>query len=249
MRRRRRKRNRKWILPVLILALALIGFLLLRFVFVVRSVEVSGNAGAVSDEGVVRAARIGFGSSILDVDAAEIEERVNATGSLKFEGLSIRYPDTVCIQVSPRSREAMMLHMGKIRILDAEACVIESMDDVPNTDLIYVSGIRTMSCSQGEQIQAEDGQVEAYCAVIQALNRHAADIYVSELKLEDPLDMTIITRTGITVRLGDMQKMTDKIAWMKSAVADLEQRGERGGVLDVSSGTKADYSVPVPQTE
>ena len=246
---RRRRRNRKWIFPVALLALVLICGLALRFVFVVRSVEVTGNTGVVSDEAVIRAARIGFGTSILKVDAREIEESINSTGKVKFEGMSIRYPDTVCIQVQNRNREAMMLHLGQIRILDGECCVIESLKDVPNMDMLYVSGIRVMRCEQGQQIQAGDGQVEAYCAVIDALNRNQADMYVSELKLEDPLDMTIITRTGITVSLGDTQKINNKIAWMKSAVADLEQRGERGGNLDVSSGTKADYSMPARQSE
>ena len=53
--------------------------------------------------------------------------------------------------------------------------------------------------------------------------------------------LRIITRRGIEVRLGNSENMPDKIAWMKSAVADLENRGQNGGVLDVSSGTKADY--------
>lgn len=247
MHRRKGSRRRKnWIIPVVLLALVVICVLLMRFVFVVRSVEIAGNAGGMSDEGVMRAARIGFGSSILKVNANEIEDYINATGTLKFEGMEIRYPDTVCIQVSARSREAMMLQMGKIRILDADACVVESLDEVPDMDLIYVSGIRTLQSEQGKQIRADDGQVEAYCAVIGALNHHGADIYVSELQLGSIQDIRIITRTGITVQLGSADKMQDKIAWMKSAVADLEQRGEGGGTLDVSSGTKADYRVTAP---
>lgn len=246
---RRRRRNRKWIFPVVLLVLALICALMLRFVFVVRSVEIEGNTGVVSDEAVMRAAHIGFGTSILKVDAREVEDRINATGKVKFEGLSLQYPDTVCIRVKNRNREAMMLHVGQIRILDGEGCVMESLKEVPNMDLLYVSGLRTLQCEQGRQIHAGDGQVEAYCAVVDALNRNGADMYVSELKLDDPMNMIIITRTGVTVELGDMQKMTSKIAWMKSAVADLEQRGERGGILDVRSGTKADYRVPVQNIE
>jgi len=240
---RRRRRNRKWILPVVVLALALICGLLLRFVFVVRSVQVTGHESVMGDEAVVRATHIAFGSSILNVDEDGIRDQVNATGTLKFESMSVQYPDTIYIRVSPRTREAMLLHMGKIRVLDAEACVMESLDSVPDMDLIYVSGLHALDSAQGRQIQADEDQLEAYCAVIEALNRHNADIYVSELKLDDPFNMQIITRTGITVDLGDMQKITDKIAWMKSAVADLEQRGEKGGVLDVRSGSKADYSV------
>lgn len=246
---RKRRYNRKWKFAAALLAATLLCVLLLRFVFVVRNVEIIGNVGVVSDEEVMRAAHIGFGSSILKVDRAEIESQINELGTLKFEDMEIHYPDTVRIQVSSRNREAMLLHMGKIRVLDDEAVVIESMDEVPNTDLIYVSGVRTLRCEQGNKILAGDGQVEAYCAVIQALNYHGADGYVSELKLDDPQDIRIITRFGITVRLGDAQKAADKIAWMKSAVIDLEQRGEHGGILDVSSGTKADYSVPQADEE
>lgn len=238
---RRRRRNRKWIIPVILLVLALICGLLLRFVFVVRNVDITGHESVMRTEAVMRAARIGFGTSILNVDRYEIEEAINDTGSLKFEELEIQYPDTVRIQVSPRIREAMMLHMGKIRILDAEACVMESLNELPNTDLIYVSGIKALNCEKGKQIQADEEQLQAYCSVIEALNAHGADIYVSELKLDKPQDMYIITRTGITVSLGNGQKISGKIAWMKSAVADLEQRGESGGILDVSSGNKADY--------
>ena len=241
--KRNRRRSRKWIAPVILLALVIVCGLLLRFVFVVRDVEVSGYSGVVSKDSVVRAARLGFGSSILKVNRAEIEDRINATGNIKFVDMSIRYPDTVCLEVEARSREAMMLHMGKIRILDAEACVMKVLSEVPDMDLIYVSGMNALNCEMGMQVQADEERVQGYCAVVQALNRHNADIYVSELKLDDPANMQIITRTGITVDLGDAQRMVDKIAWMKSTVADLEQRGEKGGVLDVSSGSKADYSV------
>lgn len=246
---RRRRRSKKWILPVILLVLVVICGLLLRFVFVVRSVEVTGNSGAVSKESVVRFARLGFGTSILKLNREEIEDRINATGNIKFIDMSIHYPDTVCLEVKVRDREAMMLHMGKIRILDEEGCVMKVMDEVPDMDLIYISGMNAMGCEQGRQIQADEEKVQGYCTVIQALKRHNAGIYVSELKLDDPLNMQIITRTGITVELGDIQKMNDKIAWMKSAVADLEQRGERGGVLDVRSGSKADYRLRAGEVE
>lgn len=245
---RRRRRNRKWIIPVILLMLVISCGLLLRFVFVVRGVEVTGNSGAVSKESVVRFARLGFGTSILKVDREEIEDRINASGSIKFVDMSIRYPDTVCLEVKVRNREAMMLHMGKIRILDAEAYVMRIMDEVPDLDLVYVSGMNAMSCERGQQIRADEEKIQAYCAVIEALNRHGADIYVSELKLDDVQNMQIITRTGITVNLGNVNKISDKVAWMKSAVADLEYRGEHGGLLDVSSGNKADYSLSAPAT-
>lgn len=244
MRRGRRGRGGA-ILWALLLALGCV--LLLRFVFVLRSVDVVGAENVMSDEAVVRAAKIDFGSSIFRIDAQKIERSINATGLLKFERVDVRYPNTAVLYVKERTREAMLLSAGKIRVLDDEGYVMESLDQVPDMDLVYVSGFRVMNCNIGEKLQAESGQTEAYCAVIAALNSHAADPYVSELDVSDPKDLRIITRTGITVLLGDMQDMENKVAWMKSAVADLEKRGEGGGTLDVTSGNKADYIAAAEQ--
>lgn len=238
---RRRSRRKIWIMPLVLIILCLIGILLLRFVFVVRSVEIQGSLGGASQEDVVRAAKIGFGTSIFKVDEDRIERGINGMGVLRLENVEIRYPDTLHISVAARSRDAMILHMGKIRVLDENMCVVESLDRVPDMDLIYVSGLSLQNYATGEQLRAEREQVEAYCAVIQAVRSNAAGVYISELMLSDPENLRIITRTGINVELGDVQNMNNKIAWMKGAVADLEKRGEKGGTLDVRSGSKADY--------
>ena len=243
--RRRHRRRSLWILPLILVLVILTAILLLRFVFVVRSVEVHGETASLTRESVVRTARMGFGASIFAVDEEDIRRRIDSTGLLKLEEVEVHLPHTVVITVRPRSRDAMLLHMGKIRVLDEDAFVIESLDEVPDMDLIYVSGLHIQNYTTGEQLRADEDQLEAYCAAVQAIKEHAAGVYVSELILSNPGEISIITRTGITVELGNARNMSDKIAWMKSAVADLESRGETGGTLDVRSGTKADYRIPV----
>lgn len=237
--KKRRRRLRGVVLAVL-LAEALLCAVLLRYVFVVRDVRVEGNV-SVSDEDVMRIARIDFGSSILRVRAEDVVRRINATGTLCVEELRVRYPDAVEIRVRERERSAMLLHMGEIRILDETGCVVESVDGVPDTDLIYVSGMRVSDFVMGEPMRAADGQMDAYRAVMGALEAQGAGVYVSELDLSDPEELKLITRTGVTVELGGPENMENKVAWMKGAVADLEGRGEGGGTLDVRSGSKADY--------
>ncbi len=244
MRARRRSRGKPALL--LIILLALVALILFRYVFVVRNVEIGGDR-QVSDETVTRAASIDFGSSIFFVDEAWIRAGVNALGSVRLDGVEIRYPNTILLSVSQRARKAMLLHMGDIRVLDEECCVVESAPTVPDTDLIYVNGMTVTSYTPGVPLQAGAGQVEAYCAIMRALDESAANGYVSEIELSDVNDLRLITRSGITVRLGDSENMSNKIAWMRSAVADLEQRGEGGGSLDVRSGTKADYSRTGPE--
>lgn len=239
----RRRRKKKSILPALIvlLVLVLVCAVLWKFVFIVRNVDVSGNGNTLSTEEVIRAARVNFGASIFGVDTDKIAENINGTGVVRADGIIVEYPDSLKISVAPRKSVAMVLHLGRIHVLDENGCEIASMNDVPDEDLIYISGMRVSGCGAGKPIQADGDQLEAYCAVMQAILSNAATPYVSELNLENTMDIRIITRTGIRVELGDWQNARDKIAWMKSAVNDLENRGQMNGTLDVRSGNKADY--------
>lgn len=225
---------------LLLAALALACVLLFKCVFVVRHVEANGSSN-VSQEAIVRAARIRPGASIFGVDEAAVRRGVDTLGTVALEKLTLRYPDTVRLTVRERERAAMTLFMGRIRILDGDGFVVEATDEAPNMDLIYVAGLQINSAEPGSVIGAGEAQLAAYRAIISAIRQNGAAGYVSQVNLDDTAALTLFTRRGITVQLGDAQSMDDKIAWMKSAVADLEQRGESGGTLDVSSASKADY--------
>lgn len=240
----RSRRRLRLHVPIVLVLLALICVLLLRFVFVVRDVQIEGNFGEYARETVVRTANVGFGESIFHVDRASIEENINATGKLCLKDVCLRYPDTVLLTVDVRSRDAMLLYMGKIRVLDADGYLVESLAQVPDEDLVYVSGMQVQGVEIGKKIRCNENRLQAYGAIMNALCDLNAQMYVSELKLDDAENACMITRNGITVQLGNWENMNRKIAWMMSAVADLEHRGESGGTLDVSSGTKADYRAP-----
>ena len=235
---------------MLLIALALIAFILFRYVFVVRNVWISyrQDTAQLPEETVIRAANIDFGGSIFFLDEARIRKGVNALGTIRLEEVEVNYPSSLTLHVSRRKPVAMLLHMGEIRLLDEECCVVESADNVPDTDLIYINGMTVTAYSTGEPLQAREAQVEAYRAMMQALSANSANAYVSEIELSNVDELRLITRTGIKVELGNMQNMQNKIAWMRSAVADLEQRSEGGGTLDVRSGNKADYRAPGVQS-
>lgn len=238
---KRQQRHRGWPLVLLILAVLLAtAFILLRFVFVVRSVELSGDV-SMSAEEVIRRARIGFGESIFRVDEDEIRRSVNSTGEIRYESVEPSYPSTLVLHVRERRPAAMAFHSGQLLILDSDACAMKSVASAPDSDMVFASDFDILNFDIGETVSADDDQIADFCAVMQAIEYHGAAGYVSELKIADTSDLRIITRRGIEVTLGSRENMNDKIAWLKSAVADLENRGQYGGLLDVSSGTKADY--------
>ena len=241
-RRRRGGNSRLWIalLPVAALILWLV---LSNHVFVVRNVEVVG-AGSVSVQDVVRLSGIRLGGRLKAIDRSKVQTSVESTGRLAFVDVKAKYPTTVVLTVRERSQDALILQAGKVLVLDSDGYVAQVTERLPDAVIPYVTGLRTQSYMLGRQLDTADGRCASMKAVVEALKANGATAYASELNVTDSADLRIITRKGTTVLLGDAGDMARKIAWMAGALADLEARGENGGTLDVSSGTKADYRPP-----
>lgn len=236
------ERNAKSLLMVacLLVVLTIAAVLLWREVFVVRNVIVEGTL-SVGNEEIIRAAQVDVGGSIYAVEPEKLKLNLESSGRFALDSVEVRYPSTLILHARERTRDAMVLNGGKILVLDSDGYVIEICSAVPENSGVYVTGLEGTSYRVGGRISAPEDKLAAMKAAVDAIRSQGAAVYVSELNVEDPLNLWITTRTGIRVELGDAKNMDGKILWLRSAVADLESRGDVKGTLDVSSGTKADY--------
>lgn len=241
MRRKKRKRQSIWprLAAVAVLALAL-WLLLTNVVFVIRNVLIDG-AGEIPPEDVLRLSGIRLGSPMGRVNEDEVHLAVESDGRLAYVGLEKRYPNGLLLKVRLRSHDAVVLQGGKVLVLDSDGYVAQVADHMPEEQIPYVSGLRASYNLLGRQVDTADGRCAAMSAILKALKARGATQYASEISVEDIEDLRIISRTGITVLLGNAENMSDKIAWMAGALADLEARGETSGRLDVVGGVKADF--------
>ena len=257
--RKGRKRYRPLsILPMLLLLTLLwlaAWATLTNYVFVVRNVEVEG-AGNLSPEAVIRASGIRLGTKLNALNDVAIKANVDALGTLAFVELQRRYPVTARLVVRQRTHDAVTLQAGKLLTLDSDGYVVSASETLPEQALPLVTGLRASTFRLGRQLDAAPSRLTAMKAVLEALRAKRAAIYVSEVDVDYPTDIQLITRTGMTVLLGGAENMEKKIVWMVATLQDLERRGETLGRLDVSSGTKADYlpmvvatPTPVPTQE
>lgn len=240
--KRRRRTGKFWGAVVILAALALTVWLVLHYwVFTLRDVTVVGN-GDIPSEEIIRLSRIVMGSRLETLDEAQLAYNIESDGRLAFEGLEIDYPHRAILNVRQRTHDAITLQGSKILVLDADGYVVNVYDQVPSESLPYVTHLKMTGYTIGRQIDADLERIQAMGAVVRALQSAYATSYVSEINLEDPDHIVIISRTGICVTLGDATNMDNKILWMESALKDLESRGQTSGTLDVASGTKADYA-------
>lgn len=247
--RRKKKRSSAvpWIVAIALLA-ALLAILLVNIVFVVRQVQVVG-AGEVPESTVRHLSGIRLGSRMSSIDEERVRLDVESDGQVAFVSLERRLPGRIVLTVRPRTRDAVVLQAGKILVLDSDGYVVEVGDRVPDTSAVYVTGLKASYHSLGRQLDTADGRCGCMKAVLEALKANGATAYAAELSVADTADIRIITRTGMTVLLGNSENMDNKIVWMVGALRDLESRGETTGRLDVSSGTKADYMPPAAEPE
>ena len=217
-----------------------IAFVLFRFVFVVRSVDVTGVPEEEAQE-IVRAGNVEFGKSIFGADTAKIAAGIAGTGDYYAVEIEKRLPNRLHITVEQRTPAAMTLFMQSILIMDADGYVISACDSVPDMDLVYVSDLKPSGYKIGAVVQTDEDRLENLRAALHAIAENSAAAYISELNVADSRAIKIIARTRTNVNLGTRENMSMKIKWMVSALADLESRGESYGTMDVSSGKSADY--------
>ena len=240
MAKRRKKRSRLPGAVLLLLLVAALGVFLYNYVFVVREVVVTG-ADSYAREDIIRLAQIPIGKPLRTVDEVKIRRAVESSGQLAFDSLSTEYPSTVRLQVHERKLAALVQNAGTLLGLDEDGCVIAQYSELPEASAIFITGLNVQHFAPGAPLSADAATIEAMRAVIQALRTIGAEALVSELNVADTRQLYLYSRTGIQVALGDSTGMERKLQWMKSALMDLESRGETRGRLDVSSGSKADF--------
>lgn len=227
-----------WMLAALVLLLGLF-FWLWSCAFVLRSVVVQG--GSLDVEMVVAAAGIAQGESVFRLNEAEVRSGIDALGTVCLEEYELRLPDKLVLRVRDREPAAMLPHDGKLLLIDGDGYSIELVEDAPDTDLLYLSGVEVADFYAGQVVEDGEGRMALCRRIVAALEEMHAAMYVSEINLRDPSAPRIITRSGILAEL-DAGALEAELQLMKAAVADLEARGAYGGRLRVESGSRADYS-------
>ena len=224
---------------IVIVCVGILAVILMRCVFVLKNVVVEGQT-SLSDEDIIRLGKFEFNRSIRNVDPDRVRENLESSGTLAVESVTVEWPSTVRIAVRERTRDALVLNGGRVLVLDSEGYVIDNPTSAPESG-IYITGLEGTSYKIGKKITAPASKLNAMYTVLESVKKMDATDYVAEINISDLMQISLITRSGTIVELGDIENMDEKIRWMRSAAADLESRGETGGSLDVSSGTRADY--------
>lgn len=220
-------------------ALGIVG----RNVMVVKDIQVTGVDEAAARH-VRELAGLRLGESIFGVDAAEIAANLRADGYIKLCGVEVVRPDRVIISVEERTPAAAVEHLGFSYLVDAELSVLEVSNGQTDFGVPVVRGANMQNTPVGMALNIEEGQRELAMGLIGAVYGAGIEAITAEIDMSDSQNISLKTRSGYIVMLGDRENMAQKLALVGPVEAQLRLDGRASGTVDVSSARFADYIPP-----
>ena len=226
-----------------LLTVLTIGILIvLQTVFRLEAVCVIGHSNHTARE-VINVSGLTYGQSIFSVRAEDVARNLEKDHTLIFKGMQVKHPNLVYLQVEERNPVALMQWLAVYYVLDKDGLV---MEETTGTELIgtlpVVTGFRVSSAHKGQFLTVKSQtQLDAYCKLIVEINKQNYARQVTEIRLNNPENIYLVTSEGISVRIGTPDDLKRKIQALRTTMGYLRALGEDAGVLDVSEPTDVKY--------
>lgn len=214
----------------------------LQTVFRLEAVCVIGHESRTAQE-IINLSGLTHGQNIFTISADDVRAKLEKDHTLILKDIQIKHPNLVYLQVEERHPVALMQWLGVHYVLDKDGLV---MDESTGTELIgtlpLVTGFRVSNAHKGQFLTVKSQlQLDAYSKLIQELNKQSYAQYVTEIRLNNPENIYLVTGDGISVRVGQPDDLKRKIQAVRTASSYLRALDESAGVLDVNEPTDVKY--------
>ena len=238
-----RKRNKALYRAIFWLACIVTAlFVLQETVFRLKTVYVEGNESKTPQH-IAEMAGLVKGLNIFAVNSEEVRRNLSRDHTIRFIGMQKAYPSTLYLFVEERKPKAAFQWNGILYTLDGEGLVMSDSDTMVLPEgMPVVTGFKEIRANVGLLLDMKDiRQLQAYKALISEIYLQMYQSEISELNLNDPDNLYLVTVDGTTVRLGDAEYARAKIGAVRTDMAYLRQLGKTKGILDVSIPEDAKY--------
>lgn len=226
-------------------ALLLLGALLfLRYeVFTIRHVRVFGTQQVTWQE-VARSAGLDRRPFFFTLGEDEVRRGIGANRYLVFEGMEKVFPNTLVLRVRERKPFAFFTHLGIGYVLAQDGMVLEKSRDLSKgAGLAQVSGLSVWGeLDPGTFPQTTDPlKVDGLRELLGELAAWGMDSQVQAVDVAQSFNLSLLTRDGYTVNLGDRERLGAKIGTVQSVITELRRRQMTGGIIEAAVPGEATY--------
>ena len=179
------------------------------------------------------------GQNMIGITEEDVSQAMLKDHTIIFKDMQKKYPGTIYLYVEERQTTAVMQWLGVLYTLDGQGMVMtEETSTVLPTNMPLVTGFRPNSVMEGQFLNLRDErQLDAYQVIIEELKQQLYSDQITAINLADIDNMYLVTLEGVTVRLGSVEHMRDKIGAVRTCMGHLRQLNVTGGLLDVTKVT------------
>ncbi len=199
-------------------------------VFSVRSIVIVGGTPRVQDE-LRQALAPELGRSLLRISASQIDRRAATIPDLVGVTYDRQFPHTLRVRVDPERPVLLVRRGGDTWLVSARARVMQQLRTAKLSSLPRVWVPKATAITVGATLPAAQGGIAA--AAVAPIARHTFPTGVRFVRSSGS-ELTLVLRSGLEVRLGDLGDLRLKIAIARRILRAVGADASTSGYLDVS---------------
>lgn len=145
-----------------------------------------------------------------------------------------QFPRTLVYQITERKAVATIKFTGGFAIIDDFGTVLATTQNISEIVKPLINGAKIQEIVVGEELKTED--MEKLRVGLDALsNVKSAQLlnHISQIDIQDPKNMHMITPQGIVVLLGEGKDLNEKMRVLNKILIDLFERKIYSGYVDM----------------
>lgn len=212
--------------------------------FQVRHVVPAGNARFASSY-IRTIADVAEGTHMLQVNEDQIRQNIQSVEPyLQVVSVQRQLPDTVVIEVVERRPAAFLPWEHQYLLIDINTDILEVLDSTDSPECPVVEGITVTDPKIGQDITTDDAfKISIMQEILQNLDNRDLFALIAVVDLTNINNIRLVSRDGLAIRIGQAERIADKIKWVQNRLPALAREGQSAGLLDVSSGSFATYTM------
>jgi len=228
-------------IPVAALLIAILTIFGISVFLRIAEVEVTGTLMYTQEE-IVSISGILPGDNMVLLDRNIITQRImEELPYISDVRISRTWPDMVRIEVTESMAIASIPYQRSVLIIDSAGRVLEERDKAP-TGLIAIRGIEPEGPVPGILLRAESNAqawVNTLITVLTAIETAGIQDDVPELDITNPINITMRYLGRITVRLGSVDDIQNKLNLLPEAIEAIAQN--QRGTFDMRDSSPSNW--------